>query len=260
MRALAFGAPVPAYDVRALKREELEAMGSVTLHELYFGSLGGDGGVLFTGTGTGTKIADSIATAIEQQFGSVAAWRREFIAQSLSGGSGWTLLTYSRRDGLLYNQIAFDHSQAMMDTVPLLALDMCEHAYHLAFRANATAYIDAFMRNIDWSAVTKRFTEATIQTWWMLPHRCAISARRSGCPYRTRQLHDDRGPRHARAPEGPDARRICRYRRPCLDRSRHEWPQDHKVRCGDKRIRLSRSNLVVMRCSRARMTRSTGGR
>ena len=90
-------------------------------------------------------------------------WRREFIAiaQSLSGGSGWALLTYSRRDGRLYNQIAFDHSQAMMDTVPLLALDMCEHAYHPAFRANATAYIDAFMRNIDWSAVTKRFTEAT---------------------------------------------------------------------------------------------------
>ena len=36
-------ATAPAYDVRALKREELEAMGSVTLHELYFGSLGGDG-------------------------------------------------------------------------------------------------------------------------------------------------------------------------------------------------------------------------
>jgi Fe-Mn family superoxide dismutase len=62
-------ATAPAYDVRALKREELEAMGSVTLHELYFGSLGGDGGVLFTGSGTGTKIADSIAAAIEQQFG-----------------------------------------------------------------------------------------------------------------------------------------------------------------------------------------------
>jgi Fe-Mn family superoxide dismutase len=156
-------ASAPAYDVRALKREELEAMGSVTLHELYFGSLGGDGGVLFTGSGTGSKIAESVAAAIEQQFGSLVAWRRAFIAiaQSLSGGSGWALLSYSRRDGRLYNQIAFDNSQAMMDTVPLLALDMYEHAYHGAFGANATAYIDAFMRNIDWSAVAKRFTEAT---------------------------------------------------------------------------------------------------
>jgi Fe-Mn family superoxide dismutase len=156
-------ATAPAYDVRALKREELEVMGSVILHELYFGSLGGDGGVAFTGSGTGTKIAESIAAAIEQQFGGVAAWRREFIAiaQSLSGGSGWALLSYSRRDGRLYNQIAFDSSQAMVDTVPLLALDMYEHAYHRAFGANVTAYVDTFMRNVDWSAVAKRFTEAT---------------------------------------------------------------------------------------------------
>src|SRR5437762_13870038 len=107
-------------------------MGSVALHELYFGSLGGDGGVLFTGSGTGTKIADSIAAAIEQQFGSVAAWRREFIAiaPSLSGGSGWALLTDSRRDGGLYDQIAFDHFQAMMDSVPLLARASSEPGRH----------------------------------------------------------------------------------------------------------------------------------
>ncbi len=156
-------AAAPSHDIRALKREELEAVGSVALHELYFGSLGGDGGVLFTGTGTGTKIAEPVAAALEQQFGSVAAWRREFIAiaQALRGGSGWALLSYSRRDGRLYNQIALDHSQAMMDTVPLLALDMYEHAYHLDFGANATAYIDAFMRNFDWGVVGNRFLEAT---------------------------------------------------------------------------------------------------
>jgi Fe-Mn family superoxide dismutase len=45
------------YEIRVLKREELMAMGSVTLHELYFGSLGGDGAVLFTGSGAGTKLA-----------------------------------------------------------------------------------------------------------------------------------------------------------------------------------------------------------
>jgi superoxide dismutase, Fe-Mn family len=153
----------PGYELRALKREELAAMGSVALHELYFGSLGGDGGVLFTGTGAGTKIAEPISAALEQQFGSVTAWRREFIAlaQAVSGSSGWVLLSYSRRDGRLYNQIAFDDSQAMLNSVPLLALDMYEHAYHREFGANATAYIDAFMRNVDWAAVGNRFIEAT---------------------------------------------------------------------------------------------------
>ncbi|HET8576276.1 MAG TPA: Fe-Mn family superoxide dismutase [Methylomirabilota bacterium] len=156
-------AAAPAYEIRELKREELAATGSVALHELYFGSLGGDGGVLFTGSGTGTKIAEPLSAALEQQFGSVAAWRREFVAlaQALSGGSGWALLSYSRRDGRVHNQIAFDDSQAMLDTVPLLALDMYEHAYHLEFGANAVAYIEAFMRNIDWAAVARRFMEAS---------------------------------------------------------------------------------------------------
>jgi Fe-Mn family superoxide dismutase len=80
----------PNYEIRALKREELSAMGSVALHELYFGSLGGDGVVLFTGSGNGTKLAGSISAALEQQFGSAAAWQREFVAlaEALSSNSG----------------------------------------------------------------------------------------------------------------------------------------------------------------------------
>jgi len=141
-------AGAPAYRVRSLKREELIAMGSVVLHELYFGNLGGEG----------HKIPEQAATMLEEDFGSVAAWRREFIgaAQALAGGSGWVLLAYSRGQRHLWNQIAGDHSQAAVDAAPVLALDMYEHAYHLDFGANATAYIDAFMRNINWAAVMER--------------------------------------------------------------------------------------------------------
>ena len=149
----------PGHEIRALKQEELTAVGSVALHELYFASLGlGSSG--FTGDG---KIPEAVSAALSQSFGSVAGWQREFvaIAQSLSGRSGWVLLSYSRRDGRLYNQIAFDHSQAMMDAVPVLALDMYEHAYHLEFGANATAYVDAFIRNIDWQATGSRLFAAT---------------------------------------------------------------------------------------------------
>src|SRR5437899_6262447 len=144
----ALDAKAPGSRVRALKREELIAMGSVALHELYFGNLGGEG----------NKIPDNIRAILEEHFGSVGAWRREFVgtAQSLAGGSGWVLLTWSRRERRLHNQIAFDHSQAAVDAAPVLALDMYEHAYHLDFGANATAYIDAFMRNVNWAAVLKR--------------------------------------------------------------------------------------------------------
>ena len=145
-------AAAPGYRVRSLKREEHVAMGSVALHELYFGNLGGDG-----------KLTAPMAAALEEHFGTVDAWRREFIAaaQAMRGGSGWVLLTYSRRDHRLYNQIGFDHSQAIVDALPILALDMYEHAYHIDFGANATAYIDAFMRNIDWNVVGDRMMEAS---------------------------------------------------------------------------------------------------
>ena len=138
----------PGYRLRALKREELVAANSVALHELYFGNLGGQG----------NAIPDAMRAVLEEHFGSVGAWRREFVgaAQSLAGGSGWSLLTYSRRDRRLWNQVAADHSQAAVDAAPVLALDMYEHAYHMDFGANATAYIDAVMRNIDWAAVGTR--------------------------------------------------------------------------------------------------------
>jgi Superoxide dismutase len=119
-----------------------------TFARIVFASLGGDGRVL----------PDALASAIAKDFGSVDRWRQEFvgIANGLAGGSGWVMLTYVPRDGRLINQIASEHNQSIAGGVPILALDMYEHAYHLEFGANASAYIAAFMRNIDWSAVKLR--------------------------------------------------------------------------------------------------------
>ena len=143
----------PGYRLRALKRDELMALGAIELHELYFGNLGGEG----------NKIPEDMRETLEEHFGTVAAWRREFVglAQSLAGGSGWVVLGWSRRQRLLYNYIADDDTQTGIDTAPVLVLDMYEHAYHIDFGANATAYVDAFMRNVDWAAVTRRIGAAS---------------------------------------------------------------------------------------------------
>ena len=135
-----------------LKRDEIAALNSTLLHELYFASLGGDGRVL----------PDAMASAIAKDFGSVDRWRQEFVgmANGLAGGSGWVLLTYVPRDARLINQIASENDQGIPGGVPILGLDLYEHAYHLEFGANAGAYIAAFMRNIDWSAVTLRYEDA----------------------------------------------------------------------------------------------------
>ena len=135
-----------------LKREQTGLLNSTLLHELYFASLGGDG----------RAVPASLSTALARDFGSVDRWRQEFmaLAESLGGESGWVVLGYLPRDGQLINQCTTEHAQSVAGAIPILALDMYEHAYHLEFGANQTAYIATFMRNILWSAVEARFAIA----------------------------------------------------------------------------------------------------
>jgi len=145
-------AKTPAYVVSSLKREELTALNSTLLHELYFASMGGEG-----------RVTGPMSEALVRDFGSVQRWRSQFSAMgyALGGGSGWVLLTCVPRDGRLINQYASEHAQAVAGGVPVLALDMYEHAYHIDFGANAAAYVDAFLRNVDWKAVEGRYEDAT---------------------------------------------------------------------------------------------------
>lgn len=145
-------ASAPGFALNGLKREELIASNSMLLHELYFASLGGQG----------AAPAPGMALALAASFGSTERWREEFVAmgKALGGGSGWVLLVFQPREGRLINQWASDHTQTAAGGVPILALDMYEHAYHLDHGAAAGAYVDAFMTNIDWAAVYGRYQRA----------------------------------------------------------------------------------------------------
>src|SRR5438445_2942044 len=144
-------AKTPGHVLNGLKREELVALNSTLLHELYFASMGGDG-----------QPTKPMSEILARDFGSLDRWRAEFRAMgyALGGGSGWVLLTYLPRDRRLINQYAAEHSQAVASGVPILALDMYEHAYHMDFGANAKAYVDTFLRIVDWPALEARCEDA----------------------------------------------------------------------------------------------------
>jgi len=139
-------ATAPVFVVNGLKREELIAMNSMILHELYFDSLGAEG-----------EPDRALREAIARDFGSFEQWRAEFVAmgKALGGGSGWVLLTYSHRDRRLINQWAADHTHSLAGATPVLALDMYEHSYHMDYGAAAAKYVDAFMENIHWAHVSQ---------------------------------------------------------------------------------------------------------
>lgn len=138
-----------------LKREELHRTGSVVLHEHYFGNLGGDG-----------KPGGEIAQALAAAFGSVDLWEAEFrrTGLSLAGGSGWCVLVYNLHTSELHNHWAWDHMHGAVAGVPLLALDMYEHSFHIDYGSAAAKYVDAFMQNVNWEEVDRRYRRARRMT------------------------------------------------------------------------------------------------
>ena len=139
-------ATAPVFVVNGLKREQMVAMNSMLLHEVFFDSLG-------------ASQADArLAAQIDKDFGGLDKWTAQFAAmgKALAGGSGWVLLAWSPRDGKLVNTWAADHTGNVAGATPLLALDMYEHSYHMDFGAKAGAYVDAFMNNINLAAASKK--------------------------------------------------------------------------------------------------------
>ena len=134
--------------INGLKREQLIAMNSMILHELFFDGLGDQ-------SGPGAALRDALA----RDFGSFERWRAEFVAmgKALGGGSGWVLLAWSPRDRKLVNQWAADHCHTLAGGTPILALDMYEHSYHLDYGAKAADYVGAFMAAINWPAVRRLY-------------------------------------------------------------------------------------------------------
>jgi superoxide dismutase, Fe-Mn family len=134
-------AAAPGFLINGLKREELIATNSMILHELFF-----------DGLGDGSEPGPALTDALARDFGSYERWREEFMAtgKALAGGSGWVLLSWSPRDRRLVNQWAADHCHTLAGGVPILALDMYEHSYHIDYGAKAATYVDTFMEAVRW--------------------------------------------------------------------------------------------------------------
>ena len=143
-------ASAPGFVVNGLKREQLIAMNSMILHELFCDGLGDQ-------SEPGTILRDALA----RDFGTYERWQSEFVAmgKALGGGSGWVLLTYSPRDRKLINQWASDHCHTLAGATPILALDMYEHSYHIDFGAKAAGYVETFMQAIRWGNAGSLFDE-----------------------------------------------------------------------------------------------------
>jgi Fe-Mn family superoxide dismutase len=125
--------------ISELKRQETFAVNGMKLHEVYFGHLSGDG-----------VPKGELVTMIEKDFGSLDSWKLDMVATAL-GARGWAITAYDFRDDRLHNYASDAHNLgAVWGAIPLIVLDVYEHAYFMDYGVNRKSYLDAFFKNLDW--------------------------------------------------------------------------------------------------------------
>jgi len=120
------------------------------LHELYFGNMTKDEGVMDAESGLAKQMAD--------EFGTVEEWEKDFRATGGSRGIGWVVLYFDKEAGRLFNVWINEHDLGhLAGGTPLLVMDVFEHAFMLDYGLAKGEYIDAFMKAVDWGVVKDRF-------------------------------------------------------------------------------------------------------
>jgi len=134
--------------LRSLKKEQAYAVNSVRLHEYYFTSLGGEA----------AEPPPEMLQALNRDFVSEQEWQEQFVALGMCS-RGWVVLGFDLTGGKLQNYFTDDHTEGVWLVLPLLVMDVCEHAYCRDY-ADRLSYINDFVRNIDWKGVCARYRAA----------------------------------------------------------------------------------------------------
>jgi Fe-Mn family superoxide dismutase len=123
---------------------------SVILHELYFDGL----------AAKDVDPAKDVRAAIEKRFGSLEKWSADFTS-SAKEAAGWAMLVKHPVNGKLYNVVSDEHAMGLLwMAVPLVVIDVYEHAFYVDYQNRKAEYVDKFMQHIDWNEVNARFHSA----------------------------------------------------------------------------------------------------
>lgn len=137
--------------LRELLMEQSFALNGVIYHELYFGNLGGAGG----------EPTGELKSAVEARWGSNAKFL-DYLKTAGKCMRGWVIVAWNTRDAALHVYGLDTHNMwTPANVVPIVALDVYEHAYMIDYGINRASYLDAFMKNIDWDVCAKRFVAAS---------------------------------------------------------------------------------------------------
>ena len=144
--------------IQSLSRKSAFHGGGHFLHSLFWATMAPPG------KGGGGEPEGALAEALERDFGSVEAFRAQMSAASKGvEGSGWGILAVRPGDGRLLVFQAENHQKlSPWNVVPILCVDVWEHAYYLNYQNKRGDYIQAYWNVIDWGFVQQLFEEAVV--------------------------------------------------------------------------------------------------
>ena len=138
-----------------LKNMVINNAGGHANHSLFWTVMSPQGGGQPTG---------AVAKAIDEQLGSFDAFKDAFTKAAISRfGSGWAWLSVTPEHNLIVESSANQDSPLMQGHIPILGLDVWEHAYYLKYQNRRPEYINAFYNVVDWNEVNRRY-HAALQT------------------------------------------------------------------------------------------------
>lgn len=136
-----------------LKRRFGWEFNGMRLHEFYFGNMVKGGSELDRNSKFFAKVLED--------FGSYENWERDFKSVGSMRGIGWVILYYDSTSGRLFNVWINEHDVGHLSgAVPLLVMDVFEHAFMIDYGLKRAEYIEAFFKAIGWNAVIDRFNAA----------------------------------------------------------------------------------------------------
>ena len=105
-----------------------------------------------------TQPQGKLLLAIESEFGSLDRFKEAFSQKAMSVfGSGWAFLTVTKEGKLKLKRHSFQNSPLMQGNIPILGIDVWEHAYYLKYQNRRTDYIQAWWNVINWPQVSKNY-------------------------------------------------------------------------------------------------------
>jgi Fe-Mn family superoxide dismutase len=115
--------------------------------------------------GAGGRPEGELAAALDERFGGFEKFREQFTAAATGRfGSGWAWLSLDPDTQLVVESTANQDSPLMHGHMPILGLDVWEHAYYLKYQNRRPEYVEAFWNVIDWPSVAERFAAAVRET------------------------------------------------------------------------------------------------